>query len=136
MLTCKTSELMAGSQYPQTTRSLLKKGYYYSLYYYCTPLNNTLISSPEGWFLPFTVVVNGLATILATRSLQLGAVSANTLSYFYFSLFATYLVVLFLFWISSKMAVFDVSQKCDITIRIFKILEITNTSAFTIFPIV
>ena len=35
--------------------------------------------------------------------------------------FATSVVVLFLFWISSKMAVFDVFQKCDVTIRIFKI---------------
>ena len=43
---------------------------------------NTLISSPEGWFPPFTVSVNSLATIVATQSLQLGAVSANTLSCF------------------------------------------------------
>ena len=33
----------------------------------------------------------------------------------------TSIVVLFFFWIFSKMAVFDVSQKCDVTIRIFKI---------------
>ena len=38
LIICKNSELMAGSQYPQTTRSLLKtelQGYYYLLYYYC-----------------------------------------------------------------------------------------------------
>ena len=32
--------------------------------------------------LPFTVGVNGLVTIVATQSLQLGAVFANTLLYF------------------------------------------------------
>ena len=42
-----------------------------------TPLS----SFRKAVFLPFTVVVNGLATIVATQLLQLGAVSANTLSY-------------------------------------------------------
>ena len=75
--------------------------------------------------------MNGLATVVAIQSLQFGAVTANTLSNFSISVvilttvvvvvFATSIVVLFLFWISSKMAVFDVSQKCDVTIRIFKI---------------
>ena len=43
--------------------------------------NNSLISSPEDWFLPFTVSVNGLASIVATQSLQLGAVSDNSQLY-------------------------------------------------------
>ena len=38
----------------------------------------TLSSFRKAVFLPFTVVVNGLATIVATQSLQLGTVSANS----------------------------------------------------------
>ena len=33
-------------------------------------------------FLPFTVVVNGLATFVATQSLQFGTVSANSAVFF------------------------------------------------------
>ena len=38
----------------------------------------TLSSFRKAAFPPFTVVVNGLATIVATQSLQLGTVSANS----------------------------------------------------------
>ena len=107
---------MAGSQYPQTTRSLLKTGlllftilvlFLFSRYLlikfnsrhnreakslYKTvsvqiprPLRipesgeiTNLSSFPKAVFLPFTVVLNGLATIVATQSLQLGTVSANS----------------------------------------------------------
>ena len=73
---------------------------------------------------PFTVGVNGFVTIVATQSLQLGAVSANNLSYFLFIVvvsIATLVVVVFLFWFTSKNGRFDVSRKCDVTNRIFKI---------------
>ena len=82
-------------------------------------------------FPPFTVVVNGLATIVATQSLQLGTVSANSVIRCCFSIailvvitIAT-IVVLILFWFSSKMVVFAVSQKCDFLVRIF--LKFQNT---------
>ena len=38
----------------------------------------TLSSFRKAVFLPFTVVVNGIAKIVATQSLQLGTVSANS----------------------------------------------------------
>ena len=38
--------------------------------------NKTLIFLPEGCLPPFTIVRNGLATIVATQKLQLGTVSA------------------------------------------------------------
>ena len=42
----------------------------------------TFSSFRKAVFLPFTVVVNGLATIVATQSLQLGTVSANSAVFF------------------------------------------------------
>ena len=86
----------------------------------------TILSSfQKAVFLPFTVVVNGLATIVATQSLQLGTVSANSASRSCFSIailvvitIATIVVVIF-FCFSSKMAVFAVSQ--------FEFLKFQNT---------
>ena len=75
----------------------------------------TLSSFRKAAFPPFTVVVNGLATIVATQSLQIGAVSANSAIRCYFSIailvvftIAT-IVVLIFFWFSFQMAVFAVS---------------------------
>ena len=72
----------------------------------------TLSSFRKAVFLPFTVVVNGLATIVPTQSLQLGAVSANSAFRCCFCIailvvitVAT-IVVLIFFWFSSKMAIF------------------------------
>ena len=59
--------------------------------------------------LPFTVVLNGLATIVATQSWQLGAVSANSDIRCYFSIAILVViaivtvVVLVFFWFFSKM---------------------------------
>ena len=69
--------------------------------------------------------MNGLATIVATQSLQLEAVSAN--SAFLCCFFITILnvvavatiVVVSQFWISYKMVDFDVSQKYDVIVRNF-----------------
>ena len=47
--------------------------------------------------LPFTVGVNGFVTIVSTQSLKLGAVSANTLSYFLFLVVVSIAVVVFSF---------------------------------------
>ena len=69
--------------------------------------------------------MNGFATIVATQSLQLGAVSVNSdirsiLAVIFIATIVVVavatVVVVFLFWISSKMSVFDVSQKYDVTI--------------------
>ena len=85
-----------------------------------TPLS----SFRKAAFPPFTVVVYGLATIVATKSMQLGTVSANSAIRCCFSIatlvvitIATIVVQIF-FWFSSKMAVFGVSQKCDFSVRI------------------
>ena len=65
--------------------------------------------------------------VLATQSLQLGAVSANTLSssilifYFLVVIFVATIVVLILFWFFSKKVVFEVSQNYDVIIRNLKI---------------
>ena len=89
-------------------------------------------------FLPFTVVVNGLATVVATQSLQLGAVSANSffssilIFDFFVVIFVATIVVLIFFWFSSKMAAFAVSQKCDFSVRVFKISKYQNTLTFTV----
>ena len=82
--------------------------------------------------------MNGLATIVATQSLQVGAVSANSaircsflLAILVVVVVAT-IVVVFLFWFSSKMVVFGVSQKYDVIIRNFKNLKYQNILAFTV----
>ena len=99
-----------------------------------TPLS----SFRKAVFLPFTVVVNGLATIVATQSLQLGAVSTTSAfsSILIFDcfvvIFVATIVVLIFFWFSSKMAVFAVSQKCDFSVRIFKISKNPNILTFTV----
>ena len=99
-----------------------------------TPLS----SSRKAVFLPFTVVVNGLATIVATHSLQLGAVSANSafssilIFNFFVVIFVATIVVLIFFWFSSKMAVFAFSQKGDFPIRIFKTSKYQNILTFTV----
>ena len=99
-----------------------------------TPLS----SFRKAAFLPFTVVVNGLATIVATQSLQLGAVSANSafssilIFDFFVVIFVETIVALIFFWFSSKMAVFAVSQKCDFPVRIFKISKYQNILTFTV----
>ena len=99
-----------------------------------TPLSSFL----KAVLLPFTVVVNGLATIVAAQSLQLGAVSANSafssiliFDFFLIILVAT-IVVLIFFWFFSKMAVFGVSQKCDFSVRIFKKFKISKILTFTV----
>ena len=99
----------------------------------------TILSSfPKAVFLPFTVVVNGLATIVATQSLQLGTVSANSafssilIFDFFVVIFVATIVVLIFSWFSSKMAVFAVSQKCDFSVRIFKISKYQNILNFTV----
>ena len=68
----------------------------------------TLSSFRKAAFPPFAVVVNGLATIVATQSLQLETVSANSAIRCCFSIailvvitIAT-IVVLIFFWFSSK----------------------------------
>ena len=103
----------------------------------------TILSSfQKAVFLPFTVAVNGLATIVATQSLQLGTVSARSAIRCCFSIaillvitIAT-IVVLIFFWFSSKMAVFAVSQKCDFSVRVFKISKYQNILTFTVSLIV
>ena len=99
-----------------------------------TPLS----SLRKAVFLPFSVVVNGLATIVATQSLQLGTVSANSTIRCCFSIailvvitIAT-IVVLIFFWFSSKMAVFAVSQKCDFSVLVCKISKYQNILTFTV----
>ena len=98
----------------------------------------TLSSFRKAVFLPFTVVVNGLATIVAAQSLQLGTVSANSafssilIFYFLVVIFVATIVVLIFFWFFSKMAVFGVSQKCDFSVRIFKISKYQNILTFTV----
>ena len=98
----------------------------------------TLSSFRKAAFPPFTVVVNGLATIVATQSLQLGTVSANSAIRCCFSIailvvitIATIFVLIF-FWFSSKMAVFAVSQKYDFSVRIFKISKYLDILTFTV----
>ena len=99
-----------------------------------TPLS----SFRKAVFLPFTIVVNGLATIVATQSLQLGTVSANSAIRCCFSITilvvvaVVTIVVVFLFWISSKMADSDVSQKYDVIFRNFKNWKYQNIPAFTV----
>ena len=68
----------------------------------------TLSSFRKAVFLPFTVDVNGLATILATQSLQLGTVCANSaircccsIATLVVITIAT-IVVLIFFWFLSK----------------------------------
>ena len=102
----------------------------------------TLSSFRKAVFLPFTVFENGLATIVATQSLQIGAVSANSAFRCCFSIailvvitIAT-IVVLIFFRFSSKMAVFCVSQKCDFSVRIFKVSKYQNVLTFTVWLIV
>ena len=95
----------------------------------------TLSSFRKAVFLPFTVVVNGLETIVATQSLQLGTVFANS-DFLGFDLFvvifvATILILIF-FWFFSKMAVFAVSQKCDFSVRVFKISNYQNILTFIV----
>ena len=53
----------------------------------------TLSSFRRAAFPPFTVVVNGLATIVAAQSLQLGTVSANSAVFFDSDIY--FLVVIF-----------------------------------------
>ena len=95
----------------------------------------TLSSFRKAVFLPFTVFVNGIATIVATQSLQLRTVSANSASFSITILvvitIAT-IVVLIFFWFSSKMAFFAVSQKCDFSVRIFKVSKYHNILTFTV----
>ena len=102
-----------------------------------TPLSSFL----KAVFLSFTVVVNGLATIVATQSLQLEAVSANSAA-------RSILVVVFyhnyrcyrrrnyfcsvFVWISSKMAESNVSHKYDVIVRNFKNLKYQNSLAFPV----
>ena len=82
--------------------------------------------------------MNGFASIVATQSLKLGAVSANSairccscIAIFVVVVVAS-IVVVSQFWISSKMANFDVSQKYDVIVRIFKNLKNQNNLAFTV----
>ena len=98
----------------------------------------TLSSFRKAVFLPFTVVLNSLATVVATQSLQLGTISANSAIRCCFSIailvvitVATFVVLIF-FWFSSKIAVFAVSQKCDFSVRIFKISKYQNILTFTV----
>ena len=91
---------------------------------------------------PFTVGVNGLVTIVATQSLKLGAVFANTLLSFLLSVVvslgtivvvvATLVVVVLYFWFSSKNGRFVVSRKYDVIIRNFKSLKYQNILTFTV----
>ena len=98
----------------------------------------TLSSFRKAVFLPFTIVVNGLATIVATQSLQLGTVSTNSAIRCCFSI--TFLVVVavatifvvFLIWIFSKISDSDVSHKDDVILRNFKNLKYQNIPAFTV----
>ena len=98
----------------------------------------TLSSFRKAVFLPFTVVVNGLATVAATQSLQLGTVSANSALFsilifdFFVVIFIATIVVLIFFWFSSKMAVFGISQKCHFSVRIFKISKYQKILTFTV----
>ena len=98
----------------------------------------TLSSFRKAVFVPFTVVVNGLATIVATQSLKLGTVSANSAIRCCFSIairvvitMATVVVLIF-FWFYSKMAVFAVSQKCEFSARISKISKYQKFLTFTV----
>ena len=91
---------------------------------------------------PFTVVVNGLATIVATQSLQLGTVSAISAVFFDSDIlfsrsylrrnycFSDFLLVFF------QNGGFAVSQKCDFSVRIFKITKYQNILTFTVWRIV
>ena len=84
---------------------------------------------------PFTVGVNGLIMIVATKSLQVGAVFANTLLYFLLSVvvsLATLVVVVLYFWFFSKNGRFVVSRKYDVIIRNFKNLKYQNILTFTV----
>ena len=79
--------------------------------------------------------MNGLATIVATQSLPLGAVSANSAirCCFFIAILVVVavatIVVVSSFWISSKMADFDVSQKYDDINRIFKKFKTSEYSS-------
>ena len=73
-------------------------------------------------FLPFTPVVNGLAAIVATQSLQFGAVSANSavrsilVVDFHHDIVVVAVATIAVvpqFWTSSKVADPDASQKHD-----------------------
>ena len=81
-----------------------------------------LSSFRKAGFPPFTVVRNGLATIVATQKLQLGAVSATSAIRRCFSStilvvhFIATNVVVFFFDFLPKMAVSDVSQKYEVII--------------------
>ena len=85
----------------------------------------TLSSFQKAAFPPFTIVVNGLATIVAAQSLQLGTVSADSAilcCFFYRNSrkchYRSYFCSDF-FWFSSKMADSDVYQKYDVILRNF-----------------
>ena len=86
-----------------------------------------LFSFRKAVFLPFTVAVNGLATIVATQSLQFGAVSANSAIRCCFSIailvvvaVAT-IVVVSQFWFSSKMVVLTFPRNMTSSFEILKI---------------
>ena len=82
--------------------------------------------------------MNGLATIVAAQSLQLGTVSANSAIRCCFSIeilvviTITTIVVLIFSGFLPKMADSDVSQKYDVILRNFKNLKYQNTPAFTV----
>ena len=97
-----------------------------------------LSSFRKAGFPPFTVVRNGLATIVATQNLQLGAVSATSAICCCLSItisvviaIATIVVVFFSGFLS-KMAVSDISQKYDVILRIFKFSKYQNILTFTV----
>ena len=99
-----------------------------------TPLS----SFRKAVFLPFTVVVIGFATIVATQLLELRAVSANSafssilIFYFLVVILVATIIVLIFHWFSSKMVVFAVSRKCDFSVRIFKNSKYQNILTFTV----
>ena len=88
---------------------------------------------------PFTVGVNGSETIVATQSLQLGAVSNNF--QLYFSIFRrcfyrNYRCCCVSFLIFHQNGRFSISQKYDVIIRNLKNLKYQNILTFTVCLIV
>ena len=112
---------------------------------FSNPGKETSIFLSEGCLLPFTVIRNGLATIVATQLIA----TRNGLCYFCSSLIpipslsvvlvATTVVVVVVVFFSgflAKMTNSDVSQKYDVILRNFKNLKHQNILAFTVWLIV
>ena len=84
---------------------------------------------------PFTVGVNGFVTIVATQSLQFGAVSANTLSYFSISrrcFYRNYRCCCVFLLIFLQNGRFSISQNYDVIIRNLKNLKYQIILTFTV----